>query len=76
MLKGNVFRSQRVAAESAEVGESIITDLGTQREALERTRERLGEADEELARSRRVIRRIYRSGKKINEFSLHFIQDL
>ena len=37
----------------------IITDLGTQRETLERTRARLGEAGEDLSRSRRVLRRMY-----------------
>ena len=40
-------------------GNEIITDLGTQREALERTRARLGEAGEDLSRSRKVLRRMY-----------------
>lgn len=37
----------------------IISDLGSQRETLERTRARLGEAGEDLSRSRRVLRRMY-----------------
>ena len=40
-------------------GNEIITDLGSQREALERTRARLGEAGEDLGRSRKVLRRMY-----------------
>ena len=40
-------------------GNVIITDLGAQRETLERTRARLGEAGEDLSRSRRVLRRMY-----------------
>ena len=40
-------------------GNEIISDLGTQRETLERTRARLGEAGEDLSRSRRVLRRMY-----------------
>ena len=40
-------------------GNVIISDLGSQRETLERTRARLGEAGEDLSRSRRVLRRMY-----------------
>ena len=41
------------------VGGEIINDLGTQREALERTRTRLIESDLELGRSRRIIKKMY-----------------
>lgn len=55
----SLSRAQQVAIETDEVGNVIITDLGTQRETLERTRARLGEAGEDLSRSRRVLRRMY-----------------
>lgn len=45
-----------MALESEAIGEEVITDLGTQRETLERTRSRLQETDAELGRSRRVVR--------------------
>ena len=40
-------------------GGEIINDLGTQREALERTRTRLIESDLELGRARRVVKKMY-----------------
>jgi len=55
----SIQRSTRVAIETEEVGESILTDLGSQRETLERARTRLQETNEELSRSRRVIRKLY-----------------
>ena len=40
-------------------GNEIITDLGSQRETLERTRARLIESDLELSRSRRILKKMY-----------------
>ena len=48
-----------LSLEALIAGNVIITDLGAQRETLERTRARLGEAGEDLSRSRRVLRRMY-----------------
>ena len=45
-------------------GNEIITDLGSQRESLERTRARLAESDVELGRSRKILRKMY-----VNVFS-------
>ena len=45
--------------ETEDVGNEIISDLGVQRESLERTRERLQETNSEITRSRRVLRRMY-----------------
>ena len=42
------------------MGEEIISDLGTQRESLERTRARLEDADLELGRSRRILKKLNR----------------
>jgi len=55
----SLFRAQQVALETDAVGGEIINDLGTQREALERTRTRLIESDLELGRARRVVKKMY-----------------
>ena len=55
----SILRSQQVALESEEVGGEIVSDLGVQRETLERARNRLQETNAEISRSRKVIRRIY-----------------
>lgn len=55
----SIYRAQQVAVETEEVGGVIIEDLGTQREALERTRNRLVETDLELGRSRKVLQKMY-----------------
>merc|ERR1712203_1155047 len=55
----SLARAQQVAVETDAVAEDIIGDLGTQRETLERTRNRLVETDVELGRSRRIIRKMY-----------------
>eukprot|EP00096_Caligus_rogercresseyi_P014475 TRINITY_DN6991_c0_g1_i1.p1 TRINITY_DN6991_c0_g1~~TRINITY_DN6991_c0_g1_i1.p1 ORF type:complete len:229 (-),score=59.76 TRINITY_DN6991_c0_g1_i1:396-1082(-) len=54
-----VRSSTQVALETENIGETIISDLGTQRETLQRTRTRLAETDADLGRSRRLLRRIY-----------------
>lgn len=52
-------RSQQVAVETEAVGGEIISDLGVQREQLERTRGRIYDTYDELSRSQRILRRIY-----------------
>jgi len=51
----SVARSERVAAETDEVGIQIIGDLDDQRETLIRTKEKLKETDSDLSRSRRIL---------------------
>ena len=50
----DVCRSQQAALESEEVGGEIVSDLGVQRETLERARTRLQETNAEISRSRKV----------------------
>lgn len=52
-------RSQQVSAETDAVGTEVISDLGVQRESLQRTRERLADTDVELGRSQRLLRTMY-----------------
>lgn len=56
----SIARSQRVAAETDDIGHNIIGELGSQREQLTRTRDRLIETDEELSKSRRILKGIGR----------------
>jgi len=51
----SVARSQVIAAETDAVGHDIIDELGTQREALQRTKGRLRDTDEGLSQSRKVL---------------------
>lgn len=55
----SIQRSQQVAVETEAVGGEIISDLGVQREQLERTRGRIYDTYDELSRSQRILRRIY-----------------
>jgi len=55
----SLFRTQQIAVETEAVGGEIIGDLGTQRDALERARNRLIDTDEELGRSRKIVRKMY-----------------
>ena len=64
-------RAQQVAVETDAVGNEIIGDLGSQREALERSRARLVESDLELSRTRRILRKMY-----LNVFSNKIILGL
>lgn len=68
----SLARSHQVAVETEEVGESIVSDLGVQRETLERSRSMLHETDAELSRSRRILKRLYR-GTLYNKVVLLFI---
>ena len=55
----SIYRSQQVAQETEDVGHEIIQDLETQRESLERARDRLQETDAEITKSRQIVRRLY-----------------
>ncbi|XP_054707854.1 vesicle transport through interaction with t-SNAREs homolog 1B-like [Uloborus diversus] len=56
----SVHRAQRVAAETDEVAVAVVDELGTQREALIRTKERLVDTDSNLVKSRKILRSMYR----------------
>ena len=51
----SIARSHAVSAETDAIGQDIITELGTQRESLVRTRERLHETDADLSKSRKIL---------------------
>ncbi|CAH1790910.1 unnamed protein product [Owenia fusiformis] len=51
----SIGRSHRIAAETDQIGTEIIDELGTQRESLIRTRDRLEDTHENLSRSRRIL---------------------
>lgn len=53
-------RSQRTAIETEEIGTSIIADLGTQRETLERARGNLQNTDEHLTHTQKLINSMYK----------------
>ncbi|XP_008291481.1 vesicle transport through interaction with t-SNAREs homolog 1B [Stegastes partitus] len=56
----SIERSQRIAAESEQIGTDIIEELGEQREQLDRTRNRLENTGENLSRSRKILRAMSR----------------
>lgn len=56
----SIARSQLVAAETDMIGNEIVEELGTQRESLLRTRDRLTETDANLSKSRKILHRISR----------------
>lgn len=56
----SVNRTQQIAAETDQVGIAVVDELGTQREALIRTKERLVDTDSNLSRSRKILRSMYR----------------
>ncbi|XP_078262484.1 vesicle transport through interaction with t-SNAREs homolog 1B isoform X1 [Rhinoraja longicauda] len=51
----SVDRSQRIAAETDQIGSEIIEELGEQREQLERSKDRLINTGENLSRSRKIL---------------------
>lgn len=55
-----VYRTQQIAAETDQVGIAVVDELGTQRESLIRTKERLIDTDVNLTRSRKILRSMYR----------------
>uniref|UniRef100_A0A8B9H9N5 t-SNARE coiled-coil homology domain-containing protein n=1 Tax=Astyanax mexicanus TaxID=7994 RepID=A0A8B9H9N5_ASTMX len=56
----SIERSQRLAAETDQIGTDIIEELGEQREQLDRTRDRLVNTGENLSRSRKILRAMSR----------------
>ncbi|XP_071385193.1 vesicle transport through interaction with t-SNAREs homolog 1B [Centroberyx affinis] len=56
----SIDRSQRIAAETDQIGTDIIEELGEQREQLDRTRNRLVNTGENLSRSRKILRAMSR----------------
>lgn len=56
----SIERSQRIAAETEQIGTEIIEELGEQREQLDRSRNRLVNTGENLSRSRKILRAMSR----------------
>uniref|UniRef100_A0A8C3A9M3 Vesicle transport through interaction with t-SNAREs 1B n=1 Tax=Cyclopterus lumpus TaxID=8103 RepID=A0A8C3A9M3_CYCLU len=56
----SIERSQRIAAETDQIGTDIIEELGEQREQLDRTRNRLVDTGDNLSRSRKILRAMSR----------------
>jgi vesicle transport through interaction with t-SNAREs protein 1 len=56
----SLARTHQVAAETDQVADEIVSELGTQRESLLRTRDRLHETDSNLARSRKILNTMMR----------------
>ncbi|XP_071238616.1 vesicle transport through interaction with t-SNAREs homolog 1B [Salvelinus alpinus] len=56
----SIERSQRIAAETDQIGVDIIEELGEQREQLDRTRDRLVNTGENLSRTRKILRAMSR----------------
>lgn len=56
----SIERSQRLAAETEQIGTDIIEELGEQREQLDRSRNRLVNTGENLSRSRKILRAMSR----------------
>ncbi|XP_044739361.1 vesicle transport through interaction with t-SNAREs homolog 1A [Chrysoperla carnea] len=51
----NLSNSYRVLLETEQVGSQVLQDLSSQRETIQRSRQRLRDTDEELGRSSRVM---------------------
>ncbi|XP_073691033.1 vesicle transport through interaction with t-SNAREs homolog 1B [Garra rufa] len=56
----SIERTQRIAAETDQIGTDIIEELGEQRDQLDRTRDRLVHTGENLSRSRKILRAMSR----------------
>lgn len=56
----SVARSQRVAAETEQVGTEVIVELGEQRETLLRAKRRLSQTDQELTKTQKILRTMTR----------------
>ncbi|XP_045112333.1 vesicle transport through interaction with t-SNAREs homolog 1B-like isoform X1 [Portunus trituberculatus] len=52
----SIARSTAIAVETEQVGTEVLGELGTQRDTLTRTRDRLIDTEGELTRSKRIIR--------------------
>lgn len=55
-----VYRAQQISAETSAIGHEIIDELGTQREQLTNTRDKLYDTDSALRRSRKILRSMAR----------------
>lgn len=56
----SIERSHRIAAETDQIGTEIIEELGEQRDQLERTKSRLVNTNENLSKSRKILRSMSR----------------
>ncbi|XP_023019509.2 vesicle transport through interaction with t-SNAREs 1b [Leptinotarsa decemlineata] len=56
----SLARSHQIAVETEDIGNEVISELGQQRESLLRTRDRLGDANEELDNAKSVLRKMGR----------------
>ncbi|XP_048339956.1 vesicle transport through interaction with t-SNAREs homolog 1B [Sphaerodactylus townsendi] len=56
----SIERSHQIAAETDQIGTDIIEELGEQREQLERTKGRLVSTNENLSKSRKILRSMSR----------------
>ncbi|EDM03722.1 rCG62362, isoform CRA_c [Rattus norvegicus] len=57
----SIERSHRIAAETDQIGSEIIEELGEQRDQLERTKSRLVNTNENLSKSRKILRSMSRN---------------
>ncbi|CAH1117242.1 unnamed protein product [Phaedon cochleariae] len=57
----SLARSQQIAIETEGLGNEVISELGEQREALLRTRDRLENANEQLSTTKSVLNRMSRN---------------
>jgi vesicle transport through interaction with t-SNAREs protein 1 len=55
----SIARSTAVAIETEQIGNEVVSELGTQRETLVRTKGRLVDTDVEISRSRKILRSMY-----------------
>ncbi|KAH8330927.1 hypothetical protein KR067_009162 [Drosophila pandora] len=56
----SIQRSNQIAIETENMGAEVLGELGEQRESLLRTTRRLEDADEDLSKSRAIIRKLSR----------------
>nr|AAD02039.1 GES30 [Mus musculus] len=56
----SIERSHRIATETDQIGTEIIEELGEQRDQLERTKSRLVNTNENLSKSRKILRSMSR----------------
>ena len=56
----SIQRSNQIAIETEQIGTEVLSDLGEQRESLLRSQRRLQSADDDLSKSRVIIRKLRR----------------
>ncbi|KAK7103991.1 hypothetical protein V1264_018772 [Littorina saxatilis] len=56
----SIARSHQIAAETDQIGVEIIDELGTQRDTLLRTKDKLSDTDANLSRSRKILKNMAR----------------